>query len=210
MFATYAHCKPDGTIFYIGKGSIKRAYSASCRNVIWQRIVKKHGGFEVKILAKWKTEEDAFDHEKLLIDCFRSMNIFLANISDGGLGSTGFRHTEEFKKQVAYRAKTNNPMNDLEVRKRQKENLIKAMNRPEIKEKQRKARLGMKFSESHIEALRNCHPVKPCVVNGVTYKSLMEASRILKIRHGTIHRWITCPEIKRGKKYAYITECRWA
>jgi len=209
-FATYAHCKPDGTIFYIGKGSIKRAYSSLGRNVVWNRIVKKYGGYEVKILCEWKLEQDAFDHEILLIDCFKSMGYKLANISSGGLGAKGFRHTEQFKKELSEQVRLNNPMSNPEVRKKQKENVLVAMRRPEIRKKQSDARIGMRFSKEHIESLRNCHPMKPCVINGVTYKSLMEAARMLGIRHGTIHRWISRPEIQRGKKYGYITECRWA
>jgi hypothetical protein len=207
---TYAHYKPDGTMFYIGKGSIKRAYSSQGRNVVWNRTVKKYGGFEAKILVQWENEEDAFSHEILLIDCLKELGVPLVNIARGGLGSKGFRHTAEHKAKMSEIMKANNPMSDPATRERQREALFFAMGRPEIREKQSKARLGMKLSESHVESLRNCHPTKPCVINGVTYKSLMEASRVVGIRHGTIHRWINQPEIKRGPKYSYITECRWA
>jgi len=207
---TYAHYKPDGTMFYIGKGSVKRAHSSRGRNIVWKRTVDKYGDFEVKILARWDSEEDAFSHEILLIDSLKELGVPLVNIAAGGFGSTGFRHTEDHKSKLAQRMKEKNPMASPVSRERQKRSLLVAMNRPEIKQKQRSARLGMKFSASHIESLRNCHPTKACVINGVTYKSLMEASRVLGIRHGTIHRWILRPEIKRGVKYAHITECRWA
>jgi len=207
---TYAHYKPDGTMFYIGKGSVKRAYSRLGRNIVWNRIVDKYGDFKVKILAQWDNEEDAFKHEILLIDCLKELGVPLVNIAAGGFGSTGFRHTDEHKAKLSHRMKEKNPMSDPFSRRRQKESLLVAMSRPEIKEKQRSARLGMKFSASHIESLRNCHPMKACIINGVTYKSLMEASRIFGIRHGTIHRWICRPEIKRVAKYSHITECRWA
>ena len=42
IHTTYAHYKPDGTMFYIGKGSISRAYSKAGRNVVWKRTVEKH------------------------------------------------------------------------------------------------------------------------------------------------------------------------
>jgi len=209
-FATYAHYRPDGTVFYIGKGSIKRAYSKLGRNVVWKRIVQKYGGFEVKVLAEWQTEQDAFDHEIVLIDSFRSMGYTLANISAGGLGATGCRHTDEFKKRIAEILKANNPMANPDLRAKQYKKLKETMARPEIRMKISQALSGKKLSAQHVEALKNCHPMKPCVINGVTYKSLMEASRMLGIRHGTIHRWINRPEIQRGRKYGYITECRWA
>jgi hypothetical protein len=210
MHTTYAHYKPDGTMFYIGKGSVRRAYSKSGRNIVWKRTVEKHGGFKVQILARWSTEQEAFDHEVFLIDTIKNMGVPLVNIAVGGLGSTGFRHTEEHKALKKQMMLERNPMSNPEVRARQKVALLVAMNQPDIKRHQSLSRLGKKLSESHVESLRNCHPMKACVVNGVAYKSLMEAARVLGIRHGTIHRWIVNPDIKRGSKYAYITECRWA
>lgn len=208
-FLTYAHYKPDGSMFYIGKGSFRRAHSSFGRNVVWNRTVEKYGGFSVEILARWKTEEEAFDHEIFLIDAVKNMGISLVNIADGGGGSTGFRHTEEHKKSLSSRMKTTNPMFDKKIRQKHKFAVAIAMQRPEVKQKQSKSRLGIKFSKSHIDSLRKCHPTKPCVVNGVEYSSLMEASRQLGIRHGTLHRWINHPEIQRGEKYSHIIECRW-
>lgn len=210
IHVTYAHYKPDGTMFYVGKGSVMRAYSRAGRNVVWRRTVEKHGGFGVEILARWKTEQEAFDHEIFLIGAIKEMGMPLVNIAQGGLGSTGFRHTEEHKNNLAQRMKTQNPMGDPKVRAKQREALLIAMNRPDVKRHQSVARIGMKFSESHVESLRNCHPTRPCVINGVQYKSLMEASRMLGIRHGTLYRWLNNPEVKHTGKYAHITECRWA
>lgn len=205
----YAHYKPDGSMFYIGKGSVRRAHSSAGRNVVWKRTVEKHGSFKVEILARWKTEQEAFDHEVFLIDTIKQMGIPLVNIAEGGKGSTGFRHTEEHKKRLSSRMKASNPMVDDQIRQKQKASVAAAMRRPEVKHKQSASRIGMRLSESHVESLRNCHPMKPCMINGVEYKSLMEAARQLGIRHGTLHRWMSRPEIKRGRKYSYIIECRW-
>ena len=209
LHTTYAHYKPDGSMFYIGKGSVSRAYSKLGRNIVWNRIVKKHGGFETKILAWWKTEKEAFDHEVFLIETFRQMGINLVNIAEGGKGSKGFRHSDEFKSLVKARMTHENPMNDPQTREKQLEALKIAMQRPEIKRRQSLVRTGMKFSEKHIESLRNCHPTRPCVINGVEYKSLMEASRVLGIRHGTLYRWLNNKHKKHTKKYEHIFECRW-
>lgn len=208
-YITYAHYKPNGDIFYIGKGTTSRAYSKQGRNIVWKRTVEKYKSFDVKILCEWPTEDEAFQHEILLIDCFRDMGVQLANIAKGGMGSAGFRHTENHKKNLSSRMKLNNPMFDDEIRKKQLTSLKNAMNRPEIKKKQSQNRIGMKFSESHIKSLQNCHPMRPCVINGIEYKSLMEASRILNIRHGTLYRWLNNPNVVHNKKFKYITECRW-
>jgi hypothetical protein len=210
MHTTYAHYKPDGTMFYIGKGSIRRAYSNAGRNVVWKRTVKKHGGFKVEILGRWETEKEAFDHEIFLIDTIKKMGISIVNIADGGLGSSGYRHTEEHKAFKKNMMLERNPMSNPELRNKQKIALKEAMNRPEVRSHQSKVRIGKKFSESHIESLKNCHPMRPCVINGVEYKSLMEASRTLGIRHGTLYRWLNNPEVKHTGKYAHVTECRWS
>jgi len=95
---TYAHAKPDGTIFYIGKGIGRRAYSKN-RNDYWKNIVAKYG-YEVQILAHWDTEVEALDHEVLLIACMKDMGIELCNLTDGGEGATGYKHKEEHKAKL--------------------------------------------------------------------------------------------------------------
>lgn len=208
-FLTYAHCKPNGSIFYIGKGSSKRAHSSNGRNVVWKRTVEKHGGFSVMVLAKWNTEQDAFYHEIALIDTLRDMGHKLVNIANGGAGSTGFRHTDEHKAFKAQMMRDRNPMAIPELRDKQRIALKEAMNRPEVRKRQSDVRIGKKLSESHIESLRNCHPMRPCVINGIEYASLMEASRAIGVLHGTLNRWLNNPDVRHNGKYRHIIEARW-
>lgn len=102
MFYTYAHTKPDGTIFYIGKGYGRRAWKTYGRNKHWKAIVEKYKNFNVKILANWKTEKEAFQHEILLIDCFKQLNYSLANKTNGGEGSSGYKHLEKTKLKMKH------------------------------------------------------------------------------------------------------------
>jgi len=99
VFFTYAHYKPEGGLFYIGKGKRKRAYAMDNRNPYWHNIVNKYGRPTVKLLAGWDTEQEAFEHEKLLILCFKDMGYKLANITDGGEGTSGYKHTPEQKEK---------------------------------------------------------------------------------------------------------------
>jgi len=95
MFYTYAHYTPEGNLFYIGKGQGDRAYAFYQRSAYWNNIVDKYGKPNVEILSDWKQESAALEHEKFLISCFRDMGITLCNLTDGGEGTSGYKHTPE-------------------------------------------------------------------------------------------------------------------
>jgi len=101
MFYTYAHYTPQGNLFYIGKGQGRRANAEVSRNRHWRSVVNKYGKPEVQILAHWKTQEEAFDHEKLLISCFRDMGFKLCNITNGGEGTAGIKLSDVHKKKIS-------------------------------------------------------------------------------------------------------------
>lgn len=95
MFYTYAHYRAsDKVLFYIGKGKERRYLNTKNRNPYWNHVVEKHG-FTSEILARWNTEQEAFDHEKFLIGAFRSIGVALVNMTDGGEGSAGMKPTPE-------------------------------------------------------------------------------------------------------------------
>jgi hypothetical protein len=95
MFYTYAHYTPKGEIFYIGKGKEDRAYSTRDRGYLWRERVAEARGITIEILADWKTEEEAFSHEQLLIDCFKDMGADLVNQTAGGSGPKGYKQSPE-------------------------------------------------------------------------------------------------------------------
>ena len=102
MFYTYAHYIPDGSrLFYIGKGIGTRAYASVGRNKHWHNVVKKYGKPDVQILAHWDTEQEALDHERLLISCFRDLGHKLCNVADGGKGSAGVVKSAETKQKIS-------------------------------------------------------------------------------------------------------------
>lgn len=104
-FYTYVHVRNDTSeIFYVGKGTAKRAYSRYERNNLWHKIVKKHG-YTVQIISYWETEQEAFEHEKNLIKSYRESGVDLANFTDGGDGVSGYRHTKEAKAKASQKSK---------------------------------------------------------------------------------------------------------
>jgi len=105
MFYTYAHYKPlTNELFYIGKGKLNRHLSKNSRNKHWHHIVNKHG-FVSKILAWWDSEQEALEHEKLLIASFKDLGISLCNVTEGGDGISGFKHTQETKNAFSTKRK---------------------------------------------------------------------------------------------------------
>jgi hypothetical protein len=105
VFYTYAHYTPEGRLFYIGKGQGRRAHSKHRINKHWHSIVAKYGQPKVEILANWDTEEEAFSHEILLINCFRDMGYKLCNLTDGGEGATGRKISDEHKAKISAKLK---------------------------------------------------------------------------------------------------------
>jgi hypothetical protein len=82
----YAHIRLDtNAIFYIGKGSGKRAYIKSNRSSYWKRIVNAHG-YKVIFLEENLSEEDAFNFEISLIATYKSRGNCEANFTIGGDG----------------------------------------------------------------------------------------------------------------------------
>jgi hypothetical protein len=88
MFYTYIHQRADDSkVFYIGKGKDNRAWVTK-RSKHWHSVVKKHG-IIVSICAYWPTEEEALEHEVILISCFKKMKHPLVNQTSGGEGTAG-------------------------------------------------------------------------------------------------------------------------
>jgi hypothetical protein len=102
-FYTYIHRRKDtNEVFYIGKGSSHRIYATGkYRGKYWNNIVNKHGR-TVEYVAYWENEQDAYEHEKFLIQVFREMGSPLINKNDGGDGG---RHWQGKKRDPETNAK---------------------------------------------------------------------------------------------------------
>ena len=102
MYYTYGHYKADSKeLFYIGKGKGNRSHEKDSRSTFWKNIVTKHG-YTVEIFARWESEQDAFIHEKFLIECFRDLTK-LCNLTDGGDGCSGYIWSDEQKAKLKLR-----------------------------------------------------------------------------------------------------------
>ena len=157
----YRHIRLDtNQPFYIGKGQKDRAYSLRNRNPHWHNIVKLHG-YEVEIILENLTEEQSLSKEVEFIKLYKDYGYKLANLTNGGEGQSGLRHTEETKRKLSQAGKGRSPPN-----KGKKAS-------PETIEKQRQKTLkwyadgnahpmqGKKLSPEHIERMRQSKLGKP-------------------------------------------------
>jgi len=102
----YEHIRSDtNKVFYVGKGKDKRAYSKHHRNQYWNNIVNKAGGFIVSFIATDLDEELALLLEIERIDQLKHLGYTLCNITKGGEGTSGYKHTEESLKKISKASK---------------------------------------------------------------------------------------------------------
>lgn len=99
-FYVYIHFKKDTLEpFYIGKGSGTRYKSTKGRSNYWNRVYSKYG-FVPDILQYFDNEQLSFEYEKEMIQFFRDQGFVLVNLSNGGEGVSGYKHTEEAKDKI--------------------------------------------------------------------------------------------------------------
>lgn len=97
QFYVYTHARPDGSVFYVGKGTRRRAFdlSPTRRKRRHRSIIKSYGREAILItLYPAASELDAFDHERRLIAEMRVAGVALINETDGGEGCSGRPLTE--------------------------------------------------------------------------------------------------------------------
>lgn len=167
-FYVYEHWRPDrDECFYVGKGRGKRANAMYKRNKHHQAIQEKLARLgmcvEVRIVASSLTEEEAFALEQERIKFWRSENIDLANMTDGGEGTSGHKPniTPEWRKKLSDARKGKAPLKAIEASaalKRGKPHSLEHSRKiseaqkirfkdPEVREKFRLAAVGRVISD---------------------------------------------------------------
>lgn len=98
-YCVYVHRKQtDGSVFYVGKGTPKRARSMRGRSAYWTRIADKYGR-DVEFVCSGMNEPDAFELERFLIAEIGRDN--LCNLTDGGEGASGLRMSQANKDRLS-------------------------------------------------------------------------------------------------------------
>ena len=121
QFYVYVYSDLNGTPFYVGKGHGDRAFShlknarkwnATDRNTLRLHAIREildRGAIpSIKFVETNLTESEAIDLERELIKQYGRLNNntgTLTNLTDGGEGTTGHRHTAKTKLKIS-KAKT--------------------------------------------------------------------------------------------------------
>jgi hypothetical protein len=99
-YYTYAYLREDGTPYYIGKGKGSRVVSKHKRRK--GSLIPIPNKDRILILKTFDNENEAFKHEIYMIFVLGRKNIgtgILRNLTDGGEGVSGYKHSEETKRK---------------------------------------------------------------------------------------------------------------
>lgn len=103
QFYVYLHGRPDGSVFYVGKGCKSRAYDfRNNRNPHYLRTVEKMGKENISVtIFPCEDEPDSFYVETMVIDLLRKRGDRLCNLTDGGDGVRGYVMTDEVRAKLS-------------------------------------------------------------------------------------------------------------
>ena len=106
VFYVYVDSTSEGRPFYVGKGSGNR--SKQIKRNRKHEVISKKFGFNRTIILETRDENFAFEKEIELIKSldtfnpdFRDFNDLRCNLTNGGDGASGYRHSEESKKKMS-------------------------------------------------------------------------------------------------------------
>jgi len=184
----------DGRVFYVGKGSGKRAWTTAGRNRHWHNVAKKHG-HTVEIYRNGLSEECSFSIERILIAAIGRGN--LCNLTDGGEGISGLKRnfSKEHRMKIAIAAtgrKASQATKDA-MSAGQKGKIISESHRKalsdalkghlttdETKSKISEAHKGKAISQMHKDAISNKLGKMVACSNGETFISIGKAAEWLR------------------------------
>lgn len=180
----YVYChinRKTNKPFYYGKGSGNRTTFKWGRPQIWIDAAKD--GYDAVILFSGLTESEAYEKEKSVIKAAKLAGEPIINITDGGRGISGYKHTKEtLERHSAFMLKNSHNRG--------------TKHSPEIIAKMRAARLknNPMWNPETIEKMRKTRTGQPAhnrmavidLRSGFMWDSINEAAFVYGIKPGTL------------------------
>lgn len=219
MYIVYKHINKINGKVYIGQTAlnVERRWrnGKGYKTGVFKKAIEKYGwdNFEHIIVRDKLSKEEANLLEVSLIRKYKELGICY-NITDGGEGACGYKHTEESKKKISNRSKGKKIPEYIKILVSERfkgvalteEHKLKISIALRGKSKSEEAKLKMKLNHSYHDLVE----VIKCDKNGniiCTYPSIAEASRDTSILQTHISR---CARGKRpsagGYKWKYKDE----
>jgi hypothetical protein len=207
-YLVYIHTRPSNNeIFYVGKGKQHRIRQKCGRNIYWKRIVDKENGFNSQVIAGSLTEKEALAYEVLMISKLKEAGCKLSNLTIGGDGVSGYKHSsEQIAKWSAERKGKESPtkgmkfsderkkqMSLIHLGRKQSEEWIKnaSVGRiGRIKSEETKKKLSIAHKGRKIPLKQYLFRLKPvvCLTTKEWFLSVSEASRKFNLPTSNISR----------------------
>jgi len=153
FFVYVDYRKDDGKPFYVGKGMEGRVKNLE-RNELHSRIKNKYGIIR-EVVFETRSEQEAFDKEVQLIQelqTFAYLGKGGANLTLGGEGGSGYKHTEEYKEMMSETSKKY--WEDPEHKEKLSESVKKQWEDPERIEKMKKIMGDPDYKKKMSESLK--------------------------------------------------------
>lgn len=147
-FGAYIHFRPDGRVFYVGKGRETRALNLrpGTRSRHHACVVAKDGAENIVVsFIPCESEQAAFALEVAMISRFRKMGEPLVNHTNGGEGVSGLVFSDESRTKM--KASSAERWADPEVRKAHGAKALGHKMSEECKEKHRISSTGRRHSQ---------------------------------------------------------------
>jgi hypothetical protein len=185
-YYVYMYLREDGTPYYIGKGTKKRAWNNNGRK--WKR---PEDASRIKIHTDNLTEDQALSLEiELIAEYGRKDNDtgILRNLTDGGEGTSGRVHTEDTKNKIS-QSHVGKALSEVHKRKLSESKIGKSLG-PQSEDHRRRigeANKGKVRSEDAKRKMSDANKNKrPCIDgNGIRYKSVSDAAKSNGISYST-------------------------
>jgi hypothetical protein len=209
MHYVYAHSlATTGEIFYIGKGSAKRAWSHYSRSKRWHNKVKKHG-YDVHILEHHQDLNTAYQRENELVLEGFALGLPLVNMNYGGSGNRGLKHSKQTREKR--NASLKNTWKCPQRRAALSAAQVKSHSNPEVKARRCAAMKGIVKHESWRKALSVSLTGKEKSVEhksslGKSMHSKFSAFKVYCQEHGIKHPGSGYVNIDHAKAKAWCKE----